>query len=77
MKPQQLEEERTELADERTLLSYIRTSLNILIFGVAINKFYPEAHYAQTIFVGSLITGTVLLIFGTIRYFFLLYKMKS
>ncbi len=35
------EEERTELARERTWLSYARTSMSFLVAGVALLKFFP------------------------------------
>jgi len=33
---------RTELANERTLLAYIRTALALMIFGMAAIKFFYE-----------------------------------
>ena len=33
---------RTTLANERMLLAYIRTALSLLIFGMAVIKFFPE-----------------------------------
>ena len=33
---------RTTLANERTLLAYIRTALSAWIFGMAAVKFFPE-----------------------------------
>jgi uncharacterized membrane protein YidH (DUF202 family) len=36
------EEERTELARERTWLSYARTSMSFLVAGVALVKLFPN-----------------------------------
>ena len=33
---------RTELANERTLLAYVRTALALMVFGMAAIKFFPE-----------------------------------
>lgn len=38
----ELDKLRTNLANERTVLAYIRTSLALLVFGMAAIKFFPE-----------------------------------
>lgn len=60
--------ERTKLANERTLLTYIRTGLYFLIAGSTIG------HLIETIFwnmmgLPLIIAGVVIMAFGFIRFF--------
>lgn len=59
--------DRTELANERTLLSYIRTSLTIIIVGFSLNKFF-DIPMLQIIGVCLILLGVGTIIFGLWRY---------
>jgi putative membrane protein len=68
--------ERTKLANERTLFSYIRTSLYLVLGGIAflgmkdLKEFYYVGYF-------SLITSVVLIIVGIIRYYQLKNHLKK
>lgn len=68
--------ERTKLANERTLLSYIRASLYLLLGGIALLKLED---FQQIKFLGyaSLTLTVVLLIVGVYRYNKLSNKLKD
>ena len=59
---------RTVLANERTLLAYIRTSLALLIFGMAAVKFFPDV--SIIIFLGwaFMICGISILMWGIFHF---------
>lgn len=59
---------RTSLANERTLLAYIRTALALLVFGMAAIKFFPE--FPLVIFIGGvfMISGAGLLAGGMLHF---------
>ena len=59
---------RTVLANERTLLAYVRTSLTMLVTGVGILKFIEDGMTVLTIGWGMILGGIVILIAGIIRY---------
>ena len=68
--------ERTKLANERTLLSYIRSSLYLLLGGIAILqlKDFSDIHYLGYL---ALVVCVIFLIVGIFRYVILsrrLYK---
>jgi len=60
----ELDKLRTTLANERTLLAYIRTALALLIFGMAAIKFFPET--ALIVILGWLFmaSGVFVLVWG-------------
>ncbi|MBF0331387.1 MAG: DUF202 domain-containing protein [Candidatus Omnitrophica bacterium] len=59
---------RTALANERTLLAYIRTALSLMIFGMAIIKFFPEEVLLVLFGWAFLGCGAVLLIWGGFHF---------
>jgi putative membrane protein len=63
----ELDKLRTVLANERTLLAYIRTTLSAWIFGMAAVKFFPE--HPTVIGLGwvAIAAGTMILVWGTVR----------
>jgi putative membrane protein len=68
--------ERTKLANERTLLSYIRASLYLLLGGIALLKLEG---FEQIKFLGytSLTLTVIILIVGIFRYHKLNIKLKD
>ena len=58
------------MADDRTLLAYIRTALSIFIFGVVILKFFPNFPNIFIIFITSIILGLVILAIGIVEFLF-------
>ena len=58
---------RTRLANERTLMSYVRSALYLLLGGLTLLKL---GHYAELQLVGYLALGlcVILLVVGTYRY---------
>ena len=63
-----LEKERTEMADERTLLAYIRTALNIFIFGFVVHRLYLDSGWGEIILYISIASGIILLLIGIYRF---------
>lgn len=63
-----LSRQRTELANERTLLSYIRTTLGFFIVGIPA-VWWMEGASVQALGVASLVAGVIFLIVGIWRYF--------
>lgn len=59
--------ERTVLSNERTLLSYIRTAFTVLLFGVAVMKFFELNRGALMIGIISIGFGVAVLIIGLIK----------
>ena len=68
--------ERTKLANERTLLSYIRASLYLLIGGLALIQL---REYEQINWIGylALLFCVVFIIFGVVRYVMLNRKLDK
>ncbi|MDR6301997.1 DUF202 domain-containing protein [Mesonia maritima] len=68
--------ERTKLANERTLLAYIRASLYLLVGGIALLqiKEYPRLHW---IGYSSLVICVLFMIIGIWRYILLERKLKN
>lgn len=67
--------ERTKLANERTLLSYIRASLYLLLGGIALLKLegFEQIHFLGYISIGLTI---IILIIGVFRYHRLKQKLR-
>jgi putative membrane protein len=57
------------MANERTVLAYIRTALSILVFGVAVHKFYAESPLSSYIFPLSVIFGLAIIFYGFLRFY--------
>ena len=55
---------RTALANERTLLAYIRTTLSAWIFGMAAVKFFPENILMVWLGWGAIAGGAIILFWG-------------
>lgn len=55
---------RTALANERTLLAYIRTTLSAWIFGMAAVKFFPGNFLMVWLGWGAIAIGVVILFWG-------------
>ncbi|SHJ06148.1 putative membrane protein [Mesonia phycicola] len=68
--------ERTKLANERTLLAYIRASLYLLVGGIALLKIedYPEVHGLGYV---SLCVCVIFIVIGIWRYIALERKLKN
>jgi len=63
-----LARQRTELANERMLLSYIRTALGFVIVGIPA-VWWLELPGIQPLGIVSLVTGVVCLVIGVRRFF--------
>lgn len=63
-----LSQRRTRMANERTLLSFVRTFLGLVTAGVAMIQFItmPWVHVLGYVF---LVLGPVLLVIGIVQYF--------
>lgn len=68
--------ERTRLANERTLLSYIRSSLYLILGGIAFIqlKNYPDFKYLGII---ALVFSAIFLIIGIYRFILLKRSLKK
>ncbi|MBN2612898.1 MAG: DUF202 domain-containing protein [Bacteroidales bacterium] len=68
--------ERTRLANERTLFAYIRTSLYLILGGIA---FIQLRDFENIVWLGylSLLSSVFLLIFGILKYYQLNKKLKK
>lgn len=68
--------ERTKLANERTLLSYIRASLYLLLGGIAILKLegFEQIHFLGYI---SIALTVILLLIGLFRFHRLKQKLRN
>lgn len=58
---------RTHLANERTLLSYWRTSLAFLILGAYLSRQTPTSEFLVPTII-AILFGTTLFIFGTLKF---------
>lgn len=63
-----LARQRTELANKRTLLSYVRTAMGFFIVGIPA-VWWLELPGIQALGVVSLVTGVVFLAVGVWRFF--------
>lgn len=68
--------ERTTLANERTLFSYIRTSLYLVIGGIGLLKLEDFRSLRWLGYVALVISG-ILIIYGMVRYFMLKHKLHK
>ncbi len=68
--------ERTKLANERTLLAYIRASLYLLVGGIALLQIeeYPRVHWVGY---ASLCVCVLFILIGVWRYIALERKLKN
>ena len=57
---------RTRLANERTLLTYVRTSLALTGFGLALLQLHPTR--ARALGIGALATAGAMLLVGYLRF---------
>ncbi|MCA6073455.1 DUF202 domain-containing protein [Fulvivirga sedimenti] len=58
---------RTQMANERTLMSYYRGALALVGLGAFIFKFYDSIFFIVLSGI-SVLTGVILSIYGTVRY---------
>ncbi len=63
-----LEEETTLLANERTFLSYIRTTFSALILGFALIQFSKDNTAMLNVGIATIIGGIILGIIGFIEF---------
>jgi putative membrane protein len=68
--------ERTRLANERTLLSYIRSSLYLLLGGVAFFQLHIVPNFKYLAFV-SLFFSVIFLVIGIYRFMILKKSLKK
>lgn len=68
MPENELEKIRSHYANERTLLSYIRTASSLFVLSVALLKFFYDATF-KILGWASLVAGGLILGFGIYRYF--------
>ncbi|WP_365325666.1 DUF202 domain-containing protein [uncultured Parabacteroides sp.] len=68
--------ERTRLANEQTLFSYIRTSLYLLTVGMGIFEIEIIQHLRMVAWI-CLVSGVILFIVGVYRYYHLRKYLKS
>ena len=61
------DELRTNLANERTLLAYVRTALAIAVSGMAAIKFFPESPLAVSLGGLAVTAGIILLAWGIVH----------
>lgn len=61
--------ERTHLANERTLLSYIRTALALLAGGAMVLRFLDNDPLLMRFAWVALVVGTLVLVIGSYRFF--------
>lgn len=68
--------ERTRLANERTFFAYIRTSLYLVLAGIAFLQLegFGELHWLGYL---SLALSVVFLVFGAIKFYHLKNKLKK
>lgn len=63
---QQLAAARTYMANERTLLTYVRTSLALVAFGLTLLQLHPAR--AGTLGGGAIGVGVLALVVGWVRF---------
>ena len=68
--------ERTSLANERTLFSYIRTSLYLVLGGIALIQLEKFEKLSWLGYVAFAVSG-LMIIYGLIRYFKLRSKLQK
>lgn len=67
---------RTKLANERTLFSYVRTSLYLLTAGISILEIKSIEHLKIIAYV-SLFSSTLILLIGLLRFYQLKRHLRS
>ena len=60
--------QRTHLANQTTLLSYLRTALYFLVAGLSIDQFFTSKYVLVSIFI--FVGAGVLALFGGINFFY-------
>lgn len=65
---QQLAAARTRMANERTLLTYVRTSLALLAFGLTLLQLHPGR--GKALGYGALVASATMLLIGWVRFRF-------
>lgn len=68
--------ERTKLANERTLFSYLRTSLYLLTAGIGILEFESMEHLIVIAYISLFLSG-ILIFIGLLRFYQLRKNLKS
>jgi putative membrane protein len=68
--------ERTAMANERTLLTYIRTSLYFAVAGISVKSVFTVSYSDAVEIIFWLLSGMVLVI-GVARYFIQIKKLKN
>ena len=67
---------RDHLANERTLLAWVRTALSLIALGLAIAKFSPDT--SGTVVSAVLVfCGVMLIVYGRFRYFQVLFAIEE
>ena len=61
------DELRTNLANERTLLAYVRTALALAVSGMAAIKFFPESQIVVSLGWLAAAAGIILLAWGIVH----------
>lgn len=74
--PLQLAAEQTAMANERTLLAYLRTSLGILVVAVTIIKLF-ESQGMHMLAYGLVFVGVICLTIGLMRFHDVSVKLNS
>ena len=64
----ELSEERTEFSNERTLLSYIQTSLAIFAFAFLILRFFDGSSGYIYAGIFAIVLGVIIIVFGFLQY---------
>ncbi len=72
-----LARDRTELAAERTFLSYARTAIGVFSAGAGCVKLISDSHILYYIGYLFLVFSPFILIYGAIRYYRALKKVRS
>ncbi len=68
---------RTDLANERTLLAYLRTSLMSAGSGVTLLKFFADISWANSLGWAFVLLGIVISLLGVSRFLRLKHKISS
>ncbi len=71
-----LASERTDLAIDRTILSYIRTAMTIVVVGISLIKFFQE-EYIHVLGSSLILTSIGLILVGFYRSYKLKNKIKK
>eukprot|EP00425_Heterocapsa_triquetra_P002787 CAMPEP_0195055622 /NCGR_PEP_ID=MMETSP0448-20130528/4250_1 /TAXON_ID=66468 /ORGANISM="Heterocapsa triquestra, Strain CCMP 448" /LENGTH=158 /DNA_ID=CAMNT_0040085301 /DNA_START=16 /DNA_END=492 /DNA_ORIENTATION=- len=66
---------RDHLANERTFLAWLRTSISMVSFGIGIAKFSPTT-WGLTFGIVFVLVGSVILIFSSLRYYNVMHTLE-